>query len=140
MLSSLATFFNKTSPTELLESKRPNAKKHIIYRDELSKATKPATKSKPSIKKANSSSLDSSEPLLNKEEGKGVIRVKVMMTKREANRLLSRCKDGGVLDFKDVARELVQIPVSRVSVLDDAPSSFGRGSSGTVLKSIPEEF
>jgi len=36
---------------------------------------------------------------------KKVITVKVRMTKEEAARMLSKCKDGGFLDFKDVAQE-----------------------------------
>ncbi|MQI71992.1 hypothetical protein EI017_24840, partial [Escherichia coli] len=40
------------------------------------------------------------------------IRVKVKMTKEEAARFLSKC-NGGVLEFKDVARDLVFIPVNR---------------------------
>ncbi|GMN31572.1 hypothetical protein TIFTF001_003305 [Ficus carica] len=59
------------------------------------------------------------------------------MTKQEANRLLSRCKDGGVLEFKDVARELVQIPVNRVAVYNN-PTTTCSGS--TLLHTIPEEF
>lgn len=51
------------------------------------------------------------------ERGRGIIRVNVKMTKEEAARLLSKCKEGGVLEFKDVARELVALPVNRVSVV-----------------------
>ena len=47
----------------------------------------------------------------------GGIRVKLKMTKDEAARLLSKCKEGGVLEFKDVARELVALPLNRVSVV-----------------------
>ncbi|PON45213.1 hypothetical protein PanWU01x14_260430 [Parasponia andersonii] len=65
------------------------------------------------------------------------MRVKVTMTKQEAARLLSRCKEGGVLEFKDVARELVQIPVDRVSV-DVAPIS-ATCSGKVLLQSIAEE-
>lgn len=32
--------------------------------------------------------------------------VKILMTKEEAVRLLSKCKDGNVLDLKDVAHQL----------------------------------
>ncbi|EXB54049.1 hypothetical protein L484_001387 [Morus notabilis] len=143
MLNSFVTFYNRISPDEkALEHRKSNAKS-IIYRDELSK-TKQA-KRKP--KKGDS--LEFSEPLIEKESGvktvssraeeerSGVIRVKVTMTKEEANRLLSRCKDGGVLKFKDVARELVQIPVNRVQVFN-LPSTSCSGN--TVLKTIPEEF
>ncbi|KAL3742929.1 hypothetical protein ACJRO7_018264 [Eucalyptus globulus] len=68
---------------------------------------------------------------------KGVVmRVKVKMTKQEAARLLSKCGDGGVLEFRDVARELVEIPISRVSVVSRMrPEDAAVGK----LKSIPEE-
>uniref|UniRef100_A0A6N2MKX1 DUF7890 domain-containing protein n=1 Tax=Salix viminalis TaxID=40686 RepID=A0A6N2MKX1_SALVM len=45
----------------------------------------------------------------------------------------SACREGGVLEFKDVAHELAQIPVNRVSVISSA------GGYGGVLHSIPEE-
>ncbi|MED6179539.1 hypothetical protein PIB30_001831 [Stylosanthes scabra] len=51
------------------------------------------------------------------EVGEEGIRVKVKMTKEQANRLLSKCKEGGVLDFKDVASELVSIPINRLTLL-----------------------
>uniref|UniRef100_A0A2P2NM89 DUF7890 domain-containing protein n=1 Tax=Rhizophora mucronata TaxID=61149 RepID=A0A2P2NM89_RHIMU len=47
---------------------------------------------------------------------------------------MSRCKDGGVLGFKDVANELVQIPLNRVSI-----ASCSGGGYGGALCSIPEE-
>ncbi|KAH7513741.1 hypothetical protein FEM48_Zijuj11G0013500 [Ziziphus jujuba var. spinosa] len=68
------------------------------------------------------------------EEKGARIRIKVKMTKEEAARVLSKCKNGGVLEFKDFAAELVQIPSNRVSVLP--PPS---GDSGVVLKTVPEE-
>ena len=66
-------------------------------------------------------------------EEKGVVRVKVRMTKQEASRLLAKCKEGGVLEFKDVAHELAQLPVDRVSVLSPV------GGYGGVLHTIPED-
>ncbi|KAK9197664.1 hypothetical protein WN944_012847 [Citrus x changshan-huyou] len=65
------------------------------------------------------------------------IRVKVRMTKAEAARLLSKCKEGGVLGFKDVENELVQIPMNRVHVLP--PATTTTYTCAAVLKSIPEE-
>lgn len=119
---------------------------HLIHRDEMSKK-----QSKNKVK--NGDSLASSrEPLLCKETEhrknlekrscgngsvaeKDVVRVRVKMTKQEAARLMSKCKDGGILEFRDVAEELVQIPVNRVSV-----EAFGCGYGGGVLKTIPEEI
>ena len=150
MLSSLVAFFNRISLDEMLLDHKKTNSKDIIYRDELSKK-----KNKP--KKGNSNHFECSEPLINKdyggkicstntnggrkgldssEEEKGVMRVKVTMTKQEAARLLARCKEGGVLEFKDVARELVHIPVNRVSVVVPPLSTC----SGKVLHSIPEEY
>ncbi|KAK8488424.1 hypothetical protein V6N13_116622 [Hibiscus sabdariffa] len=59
------------------------------------------------------------------------VRVKVKMTKEEAGRLLSRCKDGGIIEFKDAARELVKLPMNRVTLLSPC---------NPLLDSIPEEF
>ncbi|KAJ6943659.1 hypothetical protein NC652_009191 [Populus alba x Populus x berolinensis] len=62
------------------------------------------------------------------------MRVKVRMTKQEAARLMAKCKEGGLLEFKDVAHELVQLPVNRVSAVVSS-----NGGYGGVLHSIPEE-
>lgn len=51
------------------------------------------------------------------------MRVKVLMTKEDATRLLSKCSRGGTLDFKDVSTSLMQIPVNRVSVVCSNVSS-----------------
>ncbi|KAL3742925.1 hypothetical protein ACJRO7_018260 [Eucalyptus globulus] len=71
----------------------------------------------------------------NNQEKRVMMRVKVKMTKQEARQLLSKCNDGGILEFKDVARELARIPVSRVSV-KPMPA---REVDYTALKSIPED-
>ncbi|XP_070040393.1 uncharacterized protein [Nicotiana tomentosiformis] len=42
------------------------------------------------------------------------IKVKILMKKEDAERLLLKCKEGGVLEFMDVAQELVQVPSIRV--------------------------
>uniref|UniRef100_A0A2P2P0E9 DUF7890 domain-containing protein n=1 Tax=Rhizophora mucronata TaxID=61149 RepID=A0A2P2P0E9_RHIMU len=116
-----------------------------IYRDELKK--------KPSqLKLKKGDCVGNRQPLLFQEEDvhekkvnsrrrshvseeKGVMRVKVKMTKQEAVILLSKCRDGGVLGFRDVANELIQIPANRVSV-GSCPGGAGYGG---MLKSIPEE-
>ncbi|KAJ8768522.1 hypothetical protein K2173_022619 [Erythroxylum novogranatense] len=108
-----------------------------VYRDELSK--KPSYKKKKSgccLANSQKPSMFLSAEVGNKlssAEDKGVTRVKVKMTKQEAARLMSKCKDGGVLGFKDVADELLQIPVHRITVM--SPSTSDCGSLGT----IPEE-
>ncbi|GFQ06311.1 hypothetical protein PHJA_002775100 [Phtheirospermum japonicum] len=53
---------------------------------------------------------------------KSGVQVKILMTKEEAARLLSKCKDGGVLEFKDVANELVQIPNNRIDFVVSSSS------------------
>ncbi|XP_059664605.1 uncharacterized protein LOC132310451 [Cornus florida] len=109
---------------------------HYVYRDEMDKKSSP--------NKLRKTVDGEAKPLLRREEGgkiningrdeeKGGLRVKILMTKEEAARLLLKCKDGGMLEFKDVAHELVQIPTSRVTVV------FGSASNDRVLKSIPEE-
>lgn len=131
---------------KLLVPRKPNTYSKTIYRDELDKEA-------PRKKCAEKSSKDhfaySKVPLIPKEEDgkdfmkgancgsttvekKETIRVKVRMTKQEAARMLSKCKDGGVLDFKDVALELVKIPTNQISIV--SPGTF------PVLESIPEEF
>ncbi|KAF3448706.1 hypothetical protein FNV43_RR09419 [Rhamnella rubrinervis] len=139
MMNSVFAFFN--SLDEMLQLKQPNATNNIIYRDDLRK--KPSPKK---LKKAKH--LEAlSEPLLKKEQGKNfgvqsygpkedkeVIRVKVVMTKQEAARMLSKCRDGGVLGFKDVASEIIELPPNRVTIV---PPSTGSGHA--VLKTIPEE-
>ncbi|CAJ1927257.1 unnamed protein product [Sphenostylis stenocarpa] len=102
-----------------------------VYRDELitkKKSAGPSKAVKKRVRFADSepsiSGEDKNEKKMVKgrcsddESGcKGGIRVKVKMTKEEATRLLSKCKEGGVLEFKDVARELVSLPVDRVRVV-----------------------
>ncbi|OIT24193.1 hypothetical protein A4A49_57184, partial [Nicotiana attenuata] len=39
-----------------------------------------------------------------------IIKVKILMKKEDAERLLLKCKEGGVLEFNIVAQELVQVP------------------------------
>lgn len=135
MLNSFLAFFDTLD--EILQLNKSSAKNNIIYRDDLRK--KPSPKK---LKKAKN--LEAySEPFLKKEQGKTfcpaqdnkeVIRIKVVMTKQEAARLLSKCQDGGVLGFKDVASELVELPTNRVRIIPPSTSSTGSG-----LKTIPEE-
>ena len=131
----------------LLLPRNPITDSKTIYRDELNKK---ASRKKCAEKSGKDHFAYLKVPLIPKEddgkdfargagcggsttvEKKEVIRVKVRMTKQEAARMLSKCKDGGALDFKDVALELVQIPTNQISIV--SPSTF------PVLESIPEEF
>ncbi|XP_028774788.1 uncharacterized protein LOC114731715 [Neltuma alba] len=119
--------------------------KPAVYRDELTKKQAPCRKAAVAVKK--SVRFADSEPTIlggdelekEKESGKRIIssgnnkregiRVKVKMTREEAARLLSKCKEGGFLEFGDVARELVSIPVGRVSVV---PTSLNKIEEATL--------
>ncbi|CAK7335720.1 unnamed protein product [Dovyalis caffra] len=119
------------------ESRRGIKGSNLIYRDELSKEILPKKIKKGDSCLANYKEEDEKKNLEKRSyassvEEKDVIRVKVKMTKQEAARLMSKCK-GGVLEFKDVAHELEQLPVDRVSVMSSNSVCVG------VLHSIPEE-
>lgn len=113
---------NKKVSHERVEEEELRVTK-AVYIDELSNYKKklsppPCKAVKKSVRFADS------EPCVFGEENNeknfvngGNIRVKIKMTKEEAARLLSKCKEGGVLEFKDVARELVALPMNRVSVV-----------------------
>ncbi|KAL8521280.1 hypothetical protein ACS0TY_011716 [Phlomoides rotata] len=50
--------------------------------------------------------------------GKSGIQLKIVMTREEAVRLLSKCRDrGGSLQFKDVDNELVRLPNNRLQLV-----------------------
>lgn len=112
----------KTSDEKLVELLKDREE---IYRDELTEKISPLPSKavKKSVRFADSEHAilrekDDKDLVKSTESGeiKGGIRVKVKMTKEEAARLLSKCKEGGILEFKDVARELVDIPQNRVTV------------------------
>ncbi|RDX98050.1 hypothetical protein CR513_19086, partial [Mucuna pruriens] len=119
MMRTMFSYLNKKVPEE--QQKVTKA----VYRDELTKkrSSLPNKAVKKSVRFADS------EPSIFGEEseknfvkgndlgGRGGIRVKVKMTKEEAARLLSKCKEGGVLEFKDVAHELVALPPNRVTLV-----------------------
>ncbi|KAF4389376.1 hypothetical protein G4B88_006435 [Cannabis sativa] len=160
MLNTLVSFLNKISVDEML---RTTNSKDIIYRDELSNNNKKNKKNhhkkskkensspyyslvkskEENITTSSSTTITTTRQFCCEEiEEKKVMRVKVTMTKQDAARLLSKCKEGGKLDFKDVAQELVNIPVDRVSVdLSPNPTSCSSSSSPkkVMLQSISEE-
>ncbi|CAI9772090.1 unnamed protein product [Fraxinus pennsylvanica] len=114
--------------SEIQFQKKPEVP-HYIYRDELIK--KPSAlklrkrvhfeiESKPLLEREESGKNHESRKSTTRcehveKEKLSRTKVKILMTKEEAARLLSKVKDGGVLEFKDVARELTQIPVNRVN-------------------------
>ncbi|XP_057520554.1 uncharacterized protein LOC130800863 [Amaranthus tricolor] len=85
----------------------------------------------------NDESLNLREPLLSSldeekiegyDQGKMIIkevnnkinnsvRVKVLLTKEEATKLLAKCKEEGALDFKEVVNQLVNLPAQRINVV-----------------------
>ena len=108
---------------EFLRSSRDARK--MVYRDELNK--------KPLIQREEL--MDGRNRKKKNQEGRReAMRVKILMTKEQAERLLSKCKDGGSLEFKDVVHELMTIPADRITVIDPDTSSHDG-----VLKTIPEE-
>ncbi|KAE8672375.1 hypothetical protein F3Y22_tig00111842pilonHSYRG00014 [Hibiscus syriacus] len=116
MLAFIASCFGKLLSGEIIEFGASKSSSKLIYRDELSKK-KPLVTVKDDEKDRKMSR----------------VRVKVKMTKEEAARLLSKCKDGGIIEFKDVASELVKLPMNRVTVLSTSPAT------NSLLHSIPEE-
>ena len=93
-----------------------------VYRDELSKKQSPRKAVKKTVRFADSAPTilgeknekeDCEKRIFSAEERPG-IRVKVKMTKEEAIQFLSKIKEGGFLDVKDVAPELVSFSVNRV--------------------------
>ncbi|KAK4435475.1 hypothetical protein Salat_0710900 [Sesamum alatum] len=95
--------------------------KRCIYRedDELDRKMK-AVKKKVHFERASLMlQRDESEgDVFSGEEGRVGVRVRILMRKEEGGRLLSKCRDGGILELEDVAEELLHIPKNRVSVFD----------------------
>ncbi|KAH6804390.1 hypothetical protein C2S51_032637 [Perilla frutescens var. frutescens] len=50
-------------------------------------------------------------------EVKKETKLKIVMTKEAASRLLSKCKNGGKLDYDDIAPDLQTIPAAYVRVV-----------------------
>jgi len=129
MWKSFVTSFNKLWFDEVGETRKPALNAKPIYRDELDQknASKKKVEKNSEKKSYGGSSVDKKE----------VMTVKVKMTKQEAARMLSKCKGGGFLDFKDVAHELVLIPPNRVTVVSADQDTI---NGQVLLKSIPEEL
>uniref|UniRef100_A0A0A0KZ22 DUF7890 domain-containing protein n=1 Tax=Cucumis sativus TaxID=3659 RepID=A0A0A0KZ22_CUCSA len=96
-----------------------------VYRDDLTKKnhSPPSSSSSPQrqskeIKKVKKRvrfvDTEPEEEELEDETEKNV-RIMVKLKKQEANQMLSRCFNGGVLEFGDVTFELMRIPPTRVS-------------------------
>nr|GLL27587.1 uncharacterized protein LOC109810950 [Ipomoea trifida] len=126
MLRTLNPFLKKTNLSKYEKPRKAEVvvQPTYVYRDELNAAKKPPPPQNKIKKKVrfNLEEQKSEEEAVKKPEVTGAgagggVKVKILMTKEEAARLLSRCTDGRVLAFKDVANELVDIPSSRVAVV-----------------------
>ncbi|XP_031101879.1 uncharacterized protein LOC116005782 [Ipomoea triloba] len=153
-LKTLGSFFK---PQKSRKPKIVPQTSSCVFRDELDKKPPP-----PHCKKANKKQVkfdlkpsehQSADPEYGSDRrrrerenngggggGGGVVRVKVLMRREEANRLLSRCGEGGALTFMDVADELKHIPLNHITVISSSPPSSlsvcddkGDQSSGRLL-------
>lgn len=75
---------------------------------------------------------------LNMVEGKEkVVRVKIKMTKQEAQRLLSKCENDSVLDFEHVVDHIAHVPVHQLQVaVVVVPSNTERQGNGCWLSQL----
>ncbi|KAK4365492.1 hypothetical protein RND71_016850 [Anisodus tanguticus] len=119
-----------------LDKKKPKIKKQVKF-DLESKCQYPIEEeiSHEELKEKNTSSLEKCirEGVDDNANNNGV-RVKILMKKKDAVRILLKCSEGGVLKFMDVAQELVQVPSSRVRVISSPNHNPQYGS----FMSIPE--
>lgn len=132
MISNLISSLNKKLQAVEISNRcrRTKKKTTYVYRDDLSKKKQSQSPSpsqrQPEIKKVKKRvrfaetepviiAIDGEERSAEEETEKKVVRITVKLTKQEANRMLSRCSDGGVLELGDVACELMRIPAARVS-------------------------
>ena len=96
---------HKKSKLEPLEVTKP------VYRDELTKKQRLRKAVKKTVRFAESEPTilgeDSEKTRCvsgNEVGGKEGIRVRIKLTKEEAARLLSKCNNGGILEFEEIGR------------------------------------
>nr|GMD07490.1 hypothetical protein CR513_19086 [Ipomoea batatas] len=145
MLKTLGSFFKPH------KSRKPKIVPHqissCVFRDELDKKPPPphCRKAKKQVKFDLKPSEYGSDRGGEREKngggggGGGVVRVKVLMRREEANRLLSRCGEGGALTFMDVAEELKHIPPNHITVISSSSLSPPFSVCDDKLESIQEE-
>ncbi|XP_020224803.1 uncharacterized protein LOC109806722 [Cajanus cajan] len=116
----------KVEPLEITESvysdeqtKKQTPKKAVVKKTVRFAESEPTILGEDSEKEFEKTRWGSGNDVGEKER----IRVRVKLTKEEAARLLSKC-NGGVLQFNDVARQLVLIPVNRVCVVSDRTNNL----------------
>ncbi|CAH9089653.1 unnamed protein product [Cuscuta epithymum] len=123
LMRSLNPFLRKTSPQECDKARKPKAVQTTVhvYREGLDTTKKPPSHNK--IKKKVRFDLgqqggEESEEESIKKKNSGGVKVKILLTKEEAARLLSRCNDGGVLTFTDLGLDVIDsIPSNRVAMI-----------------------
>lgn len=130
----LGSFFkphNKSRKPKIV----PQTSSSCVYRDELDK--KPPPPHYRRVKKQVKFDLKPPEQqIADQEHGSdggggaavgenngGGVRVKVLMRREAANRLLSRCGEGGVLTLMDVSDELKHIPFNHITIISSSSSS-----------------
>ena len=124
MISNLISSLNKKLQAVEISNRCRRTKKTTtyVYRDDLNKKKQsPSSQQQPEIKKVKKRvRFAETEPVIiaidaeEETEKKRVVRITVKVTKQEANRMLSRCSEGGVLELGDAACELMRIPAARV--------------------------
>ncbi|KAK4728884.1 hypothetical protein R3W88_021872 [Solanum pinnatisectum] len=125
-----------------LDKKKPKIKKQVKFDLEPKSQQEEETSTLLELNKSSGTSLEkykvSGGDGDNDRANSNGVKVKILMRKEDAARLLLKCREGGVLEFKDVAQELVQIPSSYVRVIS-SPSRNIHESHDCSLKTIPEE-
>lgn len=124
---------NKSRKTKIVESSNITTTTTYVCRDELDKK-KPKIKKRvrfdlePEEEENEKNSTFEKNTIIQEEKTKvqeganisnddGVIKVKILMKKEDAARLLIKYRNGGELEFMDIAQQLVQVPSSSVKVL-----------------------
>ncbi|TMW95793.1 hypothetical protein EJD97_008314 [Solanum chilense] len=125
-----------------LDKKKPKIKKQVKFDLEPKCQQEEETSTLLELNKNSDTSLEkykvSGDGDSDNHANSNGVKVKILMKKEDAARFLLKCREGGVLEFKDVAHELVQIPSSRVRVIS-SPSRNIHESHDCSLKTIPEE-
>uniref|UniRef100_M1AW11 DUF7890 domain-containing protein n=1 Tax=Solanum tuberosum TaxID=4113 RepID=M1AW11_SOLTU len=125
-----------------LDKKKPKIKKQVKFDLEPKSQQEEETSTLLELNKSSGTSLEKYK--VNGGDGdndhanSNGVKVKILMRKEDAIRLLLKCRERGVLEFKDVAQELVQIPSNCVRVIS-SPSRNIHESHHCSLETIPEE-
>uniref|UniRef100_M1AW10 DUF7890 domain-containing protein n=1 Tax=Solanum tuberosum TaxID=4113 RepID=M1AW10_SOLTU len=126
-----------------LDKKKPKIKKQVKFDLEPKSQQEEETSTLLELNKSSGTSLEKykvsgGDGDHNDHANSNGVRVKILMRKKDAARLLLKCREVGVLKFKDVAQELVQIPSNCVRVISSSSHNIHE-SHDCSLKTIPEE-